>query len=377
MSRRIFAGQSVAAWLLLSGSLLAQAPRVEQPAVTINVARKDAAVEGNTAPGAVVSAVALSPDGRTLAVAGDDNVARLFALDGQNERELRGHLRWVRGAAFSLDGQTVATSGADRKLIIWDVRSGRKLQELSAQVQAYCLAASPSDARLALAGFGDRVQVFTSAGAAAGELPCSCSDMRTIAFSPDGSQLAGGGRDGRVMLWTLPRGGLTVTDGSSSSGQERLLGRHRRAVHAAAYSHDGQWLATAGDGDVIRIWDVRTGKERLWIPKAGKTRALAFCGPNYVAAGGTDNRIGIWDLNRVEALWQQKKLRETVPLEPDVQLIGHQGSVTSIVYDARTSTMISGSYDTTIRVWNLKLGPTVGGPGQRTTEVGDGTTKQR
>src|SRR5882724_5510357 len=102
------------------------------PALTIRVARDEQAVNDPTSPGAVVSGMALSPDGRTLAAVGDDHLVRTFSLpDGRRLHELAGHQRWVRGAAFSGDGQSLVTADEERKIIFWDLATRKPKQELN------------------------------------------------------------------------------------------------------------------------------------------------------------------------------------------------------------------------------------------------------
>ena len=74
-------------------------------------------------------------------------------------------------------------------------------------------------------------------------------------------------------------------------------------------------------------------------PRPGTVLSLAFCGPTRLAAGGSDNLIRLWDLTtRAEQL----------------ELVGHTGSVTALVWDARSDELVSGSFDTTVRFWQLK-----------------------
>src|SRR5687767_5675453 len=106
MSRAVFCHVAwLTAWMMLSATpLLAQAPQILNPTLTINVARQELAGADPRNPGSVVSAVALSPDGRIVAAVGDDHVVRTYELaSGRNLQALTGHARWVRGAAFALD----------------------------------------------------------------------------------------------------------------------------------------------------------------------------------------------------------------------------------------------------------------------------------
>jgi WD40 repeat protein len=307
-------------------------------------------------PGAVVSCVALSPDGQTLAAVGDDHVVRTFAAaDGRRLQEMDGHRRWVRGAAFGAGGQTLITADEDRKIFVWDVLTKRSKHEADAGIQVYGLAASPTGDQFALVGFGTHVRIIGSTCRTNSELTAPGRDTRAVAFSADGSMLAAGARNGKLSLWRLPQT-LPAIDAMPAD---------RRAIYAVAFSPDGQWLATGGDSEFIHLWNTQSAKKRLSIRRIGKTRSLVFCGPDLLAAGGTDNKVRIWDLGRVEKL----AAAADVTIE-DIQLVGHQGSVTSLIYDASQGTIISGSYDTTVRVWSLKPGA------PRTTNVGEGTIRQ-
>jgi WD40 repeat protein len=65
--------------------------------------------------------VAYSPDGRTLASAGADHTLRIWdAATGQPVQTLLGHEDWVRDVSYSPDGRTLASASNDRTVKIWD-----------------------------------------------------------------------------------------------------------------------------------------------------------------------------------------------------------------------------------------------------------------
>ncbi len=353
MSRPLFLA-ALLGTTLATQAVWAQNVRTVDPVLTIRVARDERAVNDPATPGAVVSSVSLSPDGGTLAAVGDDHVVRTFAIDGRRLHEMSGHQRWVRGAAFSLDGQSLITADEDRKIIFWDVLTRKARHEMNAGLQIYGLALNPTADQFAVVGFGQNVRLIDSSGQSVSELPAPGRDTRAVAFSPDGRSLAAGARNGKLSVWRLPQTAPVIDS----------LAADRRPLYAVAFSPDGQWVATGGDSELIGIWNAQTGKKRLSIRRTGKTRSLLFVGPDLLAAGGTDNKIRIWDLARVEKL----PSGNDVHVE-DTQLVGHQGSVTTLVHDPRQQTIISGSYDTTIRVWSLKPGA------PRTTNAEQGTTR--
>ncbi len=296
----------------------------------------------------VVTAVAVRSGGDLLAVAGDDHLVRLrFTTDGKLHRVLRGHTDWVRAVVFSPDGKTLYTAGDDRRIKRWDVESGEPLADVARLEHAiHSLAISGDGRRLAAAGFHQSLTVHdtlsTTAKPPVFQLKCPCKDMRAVAFSADGRRLAAAGRNGEIRVWN-------IADGSVAN----QWAAHRQRIRSLAFSPQGQMLASAGEDRMLRIWDARSGRKiRELSCRPAKVMSVLFLDAKTLATAGSDNLICLWDL-------QSGNRR--------VRLAGHTGSVAAIAYDRQASVLVSGSYDTTVRIWRLTSD--VAGASQGTTTL--------
>jgi WD40 repeat protein len=162
-----------------------------------------------TLPGAYASvSVVFSPDGRTLATAGDNRNVQLWnASTGRLQATLTAP---GRALAFSPDGQTLAASSIGNTVQLWDVATHRSLVTLS--------------------GHQDTVDA--------------------VAFSPDGHTLATGSADRTVRLWDVGTGQLETSLNVAPTG-----------AHTVAFSPDGHTLTAIThsldhSGDTLRLWTV-------------------------------------------------------------------------------------------------------------------------
>ena len=301
----------------------------------------------------VITALSVSPSGELIAAAGDDHAIRIVALKtGKTLSTLSGHLGWVQCVEFSPNGKRLASCGHDGTLRIWSIDETPKVLLEKSVGHALFSLAFLNDDQIYAVGFSNKIYHWNAmAGEMVVDHACECRDVRAIACSPDGALVAYGGRDGVLRIRhvndsndSLPS--HTSKPGESKPGEsktsESKTGEWKAPLHfdrirSIQFSQDGRQITSVGEDRRIVHYDVlkRTAVGQTEVG-GGKLMGLCQLETNLFAIAGSDNSIRIFsDIDRRVL----------------VKLVGHDGSVGVL---KRTSKLIiSGSFDTTIRLWDI------------------------
>jgi cytochrome c len=196
---------------------------------------------------APIVALALSPDGATLASASWDQTVRLWPLAGGVPRVLDGHTQNVNGVAFAPDGRTLVSVSYDQSVRIWPL-SGSSAPTVVAMPSPLNAVAVGGDGEVVAGGADGKLYFLTGGGAAAGDVAAGPRPVISIAISPDGALVAAASIGGSVAVIDRKTRGLART----------LVGPGM-PVWSVAFLPDSRSLLTGGADNIIRRWNAVTG----------------------------------------------------------------------------------------------------------------------
>ncbi len=243
-----------------------------------------------------VSAIAWSPDGRTLASASSDGDVRLWDVENRSWiASLEGHSEDVTGVTWSPDSRRLASVSNDETIRIWDFESRRQIRQLPFLAGRWgSIAWSPDGKALAVAEIGwlelwDTESFEQAGGTDAVGVNCTLdcllwsSDSRTIALADQQA----------ITLWDIEKW-QQLTKFQSSAFY---------IVNSLAWSPDGQTVASVSD--LTQLWDLgsRRQTDSFQIEDSHQVLSLGWvAGDRILVAEFYDRELLLWDFRRKEVV---------------------------------------------------------------------------
>ncbi len=367
----------------------------------------------NTAPHYLKSPPVFTPYGQYIVAGTSRGKVIFWNLKGKVKRIINAYKTTVNAIAFSRDGRYMATASPQKRIILWDVDSGRKLRtlgDMSKQKVPWwdnveSLDFSPDGQYLVSGTANDRIRLWKTDGTLAGILAKHSSGM--VRFSPDGSKIITTGPNNAFYSYD-PGGNLLnvfsgikdfcekvipisknriITAGSygririwgADGGVEKLFGNDTKGLSSVVISPKERYIAGANKGKIL-FWDLEgTYKGRIRIGNTKRVGAIAFSpSGNKVAAASWDENVYLWTLSG-KLLFQSEKLGgngSAIAFSSDgaylvagtrfgsnlmivelstkaVKIIPDAGSISDIAFSSDGKYFIAGSDDTDLKLWDV------------------------
>jgi WD40 repeat protein len=243
-----------------------------------------------------VNSIAFSPDGHTLVSVGADSKVKIWHVGALELIDiLHKHNGAVRCVAFTPDGRMVATGGDDRKVLFWDLMHRQAAIALSLDDTAAHSLALSRDGKTLVTGSYRKIKVWQTA---------QLSECKTLQEIEPLHSLTG----------------------------------HSHIVRSLTISADSQWLISGSWDHTIKIWHLESGKlVRTFKGHTDRVYAIALSpDEQIIASGSADKTIKLWHLNTGELLGT---------------FTGHNNIVTALAFTTSGEMLVSASLDKTIKIW--------------------------
>lgn len=329
--------------VVLLAAVLAQQPVKPPvvPAINPAVARLDQTIQGLGGP---AFAVAYSDETGILSAGCEPGTIVYWPRDvslgvrvGQGTpNTLHGHEGPVTALAWC--GPLLASAGADKKIIFWEMPAGKVRQTLTAAAPVRALAASP-DGKLLAAAADSTVQLRDVAtGKPTVSLSGHTDWVLALAFSADGKLLASGGYDGTVRLWDVAGGQKLLDIPAKAPPQPNAPPPPVNVIQAVAISPDGKQLSVGGSDFQVHQFSLPDGKYQRSLPAHGSSvTALQYHPAGAVLVSASKDRT--------LRLWVNGALVKA--------LEGHTAWVQGTALMAEGTRLASVGADETVRLWDL------------------------
>jgi WD40 repeat protein len=289
--------------------------------------------------GGFVRGVAFSPDGQMFLTGCWDKTARLWKTStGEPVGQPWPHPDRVNAVAFSPVSRIAVTACRDGTIWLWDLDTGRPLDRgpLRHQDTVWCVAFS-ADGKKLLTGSRDKTARLwdVATGKQVGLALSHGGEVFAAAFCPDGKSIVTAGEGAAPRLWEVGGRG-PPRDAPWGHGDFWLM-------VALAFSPDGKMVVTGTGSGTAQLWDVSTGAP-VGPPRQHQMGvwAVAFSpdGKSF-ATGGRDGLARLW---------------ETATGKPIGASLRHQDQVAGLAFSPDGRNILTASVDNMARLWDVSPG---------------------
>lgn len=228
-------------------------------------------------------AVAISLDGKWLACGSDGLGIQLFKTSSNTISDtLSGHNNKIRALVFLPDNKTLISAGVDNELLIWNINSKNNTSISTGESRVLCLSTHPSGSLIAGGTKEGQVIIWDKEKQYSSSILISETDnsIHALAYNNKGNILAIGDKNGDIKIWNVQSKKLLIT-----------LTDHNARINDLEFSPDDTYLASVSMDGTVRLWDALNYNNQpiVLTDNEGFIFTIAFSRNNdYFVSGSTE-----------------------------------------------------------------------------------------
>jgi len=245
-----------------------------------------------------------------------------------------GHSDPISYALFSPDDQQILTTGVDGSAILWDVKHGEEIQQLTRMSDGITTAAfSPDGKQIVTVATDGAMRVWdVSSRRNLSVRQAHAGPITSVEFQGHGNLFVTSSVDQTAKLWSI-----------ESDTELNVLKGHADAVNWARFLPDGRSIITISSDRTARTWDANSGQPvGIMRHHESELTAVAIAADGKLAATADTAGVAIvWDVSTCRVL---------------TRVSGHRDGVRSIAFSPDSKRFVTAGEDKTCRIWNTETG---------------------
>ncbi len=340
---------------------------------------------------ASVGPVAVSPDGKAIAIGlydDDDTVLVREMESGAKLAAMKRHYRGIRSLVYAPDGKSIVSASFDGDSYIWNPDTDEVTAHLEGPwaggMSVNSVACSPDGRWIAQGCGGSRVNGIRIWNALNGKrrLSVNFDYVHEIAISPNGTRLATVSDDKTLRLWD-----------AQDCRQLAIIAKHNDNLTSVSFHPQGGQIAAGTRDNKILVWNVELFDSAPKFKVASDSINAVVAADGKTILGANGNNLVLWQGQRPIFLAGHTDVIRSIAISPNGKLCasasddktvrlwnaenqqqvavlsGHRGAVRSVAFSPDGKRIVSGGWDETVRVWSVADGAAVGSLQGHTNEI--------